>query len=195
MAVAMPKILHLPIFGILSALTSCFAFCPFRRPSASFKLRSSARTRRNSFLRVQNRFSCVRQVNRYFSLSTTSLRRAGRLFHTKRSALILRFSLSCSTTLHPKQSPVDPYSDPDSNMVRRFTHQRRLQTPILRGSTQRDDMTGHRIVEKVEGRASPAFISASSTSSEIFRLACVLQTGPVKSWLVSKSSGHPGPLS
>ena len=121
MAVAMPKILHLPIFGILSALTSCFAFCPFCRPSASFKLRSSARTRRNSFLRVQNRFSCVRQVNRYFSLIQPQvLRRAGRLFHTKRSALILRFSLSCSTTLHPKQSPVDPYSDPDSNMVRRY---------------------------------------------------------------------------
>ena len=29
MAVAMPKILHLPIFGILSALASCFTFCPF----------------------------------------------------------------------------------------------------------------------------------------------------------------------
>jgi hypothetical protein len=194
----MPKILHLPIFGILSALTSCFAFCPFCRPSASFKLRSSARTCRNSFLRVQNRFSCVRQVNRYFPLIQPQVY-VGRVASSTPSMLCFNYSFLTqliSTTLQPRRSSKDPIPRPGlKHGTPILTHQRRLQTPILRGSTQRDNMTGHRIVEKVEGRASLAFISASSTSSEIFRLACVLQTGPVKSWLVSKSSGHPGPLS
>jgi hypothetical protein len=95
MAVAMPKILHLPIFGILRQLRArleLLAFCPLLTFSSKFEegMRGVVACEREFLFCVQNRFLCACQLRVLpFIRKSTTLRQRASSMPITFSALIL----------------------------------------------------------------------------------------------------------